>query len=384
MREVAEYTGFPEMLEGRVKTLHPKVHGGILCRHDRPDDLASLQEHGIVTFELVVVNLYPFAATIARPGVSDEEAIEQIDIGGPSLVRAAAKNHAFVTVATDVEQYSAILEMVAAKGGTSLELRRLAGEAFTHTAHYDRVVADYFARGGAAQGVTSTPTELPADFPDIWRAGGPPAAGSPLRRKSPPAAGHYDDGANDRVSLLSARQRHGKELSFNNLLDLDSALRDGARPRPSRRRWLSSTTTPAVRLAQSSLAVATRRGLDGDPLSAFGSVLGFNREVDAETAAVLVEPGRFIEAIIAPGFTSEAFTLLTTKPTWKSNVRLMEAGRLAADGPRWDVRKLAGGLLVQDADVLPDNEADWKVVTRRQPSAAGSPICVLVGPWFGM
>ena len=168
--------------------------------------------------------------------------------------------------------------------------------------------------------------------------------------------------------MLSARQRHGKELSFNNLLDLDSALamvRGLAEPATV----VIKHNNPCGAACAASLAVATRRALDGDPLSAFGSVLGFNREVDAETAAVLVEPGRFIEAVIAPGFTSEAFTLLTTKPTWKSNVRLMEAGRLAADGPRWDVRKLAGGLLVQDADVLSDTEADWKVVTRRQPSA---------------
>ena len=147
VRDIADYTGFPEMMDGRLKTLHPKVHGGILCRHDNPQDMKALAEHGILTFELVVVNLYPFEATVARPGVTLEEAIEQIDIGGPTLVRAAAKNHAFTTVATDAQQYSAILDQIVADGCTTLELRRkLAGEAFAHTAAYDRVVADYLRR----------------------------------------------------------------------------------------------------------------------------------------------------------------------------------------------------------------------------------------------
>ena len=146
VRDVSEYTGFPEMMDGRLKTLHPKVHGGILCRHDNPEDMKSLAEHGILTFELVVVNLYPFEATVARKDVTPDEAIEQIDIGGPTLVRAAAKNHAFTTIATSAEQYSEILDQVAAHGCTTPELRRrLAGEAFAHTARYDRAIADYFA-----------------------------------------------------------------------------------------------------------------------------------------------------------------------------------------------------------------------------------------------
>ncbi len=152
VRDIAEYTGFPEMMHGRLKTLHPKVHGGILCRHDNPEDMEALAEHGILTFELVVVNLYPFETTVARKGVTAEEAIEQIDIGGPTMVRAAAKNHAFTTMATNTGQYSEILEEIAAHGCTTLELRhRLAAEAFAHTANYDRAIANYFA-GQTAEG----------------------------------------------------------------------------------------------------------------------------------------------------------------------------------------------------------------------------------------
>ncbi len=148
VREISDYTGFPEMMDGRIKTLHPKVHGGILCRHDRPDDLASMREHGIVPFELVVVNLYPFESTIARAGVTDEEAIEQIDIGGPTLIRGAAKNHAFTSIVMSAEQYAPILDQIAQHGGTTLEFRRaLAAEAFQQIARYDRAIADYFAGG---------------------------------------------------------------------------------------------------------------------------------------------------------------------------------------------------------------------------------------------
>src|SRR5262245_13700549 len=157
VQEVSDYTGFPEMMDGRLKTLHPKVHGGILCRRDRPDDLAAMHEHGIVPFELVVVNLYPFEATIAKAGVTDEEAIEQIDIGGPTLIRGAAKNHAFTAVATSTEHYAQILDQIATHGGTTLEFRRqLAAEAFQSIARYDRAIADYFARESAGE----------ATFPD--------------------------------------------------------------------------------------------------------------------------------------------------------------------------------------------------------------------------
>lgn len=361
--DVADYTGFPEMLDGRVKTLHPKIHGGILARRDHAEDVDALRQHQIKTFDLVVVNLYPFEATIARADVSDAEAIEQIDIGGPSLVRAAAKNHVFVTVVTSPEQYGAVLEQIAAQRRTTLALRRrLAHAAFDHTARYDRAIADYFAR-------TAEGSAEDAVFPDRWRLD--LARKEVLRYGENPhqrAAFYAEPGAAG-ANLVSARQLHGKELSYNNLLDLDSALAI-VRTLARSAAVVIKHNNPCGAAAAEDLATATRRALDGDPLSAFGSVLGFNRPLDAASAEVLAEPGRFVEAIVAPGFSPEAQQILTTRPKWKANVRLMEVGDLAAETPRWDFRRLPGGLLVQEADVLADPEDDWRVVTRRQPTDA--------------
>src|SRR5262245_53334610 len=214
VKEISAYTGFPEMMDGRIKTLHPKVHGGILCRHDRPEDLASMREHGIVPFELVVVNLYPFEATIGRAGTTDEEAIEQIDIGGPTLVRGAAKNHAFAAVVTSAEQYAQILDQISQQGGTTLELRRkLAAEAFEAIARYDRAIADYFA-GRSDQEMFPPSVTLNLRRRQALRYGENPHQQAAL----------YASPASGSANLVSARQLHGKELSYNNLLDLDAAL----------------------------------------------------------------------------------------------------------------------------------------------------------------
>jgi phosphoribosylaminoimidazolecarboxamide formyltransferase/IMP cyclohydrolase len=359
VRDVSEYTGFPEMMGGRLKTLHPKVFGGLLCRHDNPEDMKALQEHGILTFELAVVNLYPFEATVARPGVTLAEAIEKIDIGGPSLVRAAAKNHAFTTIATDPSQYSAILEEIKAHGATTPELRkRLAAEAFAHTARYDQAIAAFFA-GETAEG------EFPGTFTPsfgrkaVLRYGENPHQQAALYAAAKPA------GAN----VVSAIQLHGKELSYNNYLDLESALeiaRSFADPAVS----VIKHNNPCGAAVAGTLAEALRKGLAGDPLSAFGSVLGMNRDVDAATAEVLTEPGLFIEAIVAPDFDAEAVEILTTRPKWKASVRLMKVGDLTGDRRRWAYRCLDGGLLMQEADVLPDPEDQWKVVTESKPDDA--------------
>ncbi|HXT58387.1 MAG TPA: bifunctional phosphoribosylaminoimidazolecarboxamide formyltransferase/IMP cyclohydrolase [Pirellulales bacterium] len=359
VKDVAAYTGFPEMMDGRVKTLHPKVHGGILCRRDHPEDMSALKTHGIASFELVAVNLYPFAATVARPGVDDEEAIEQIDIGGPSLIRAAAKNHAFVTVATSAAQYAAILEQIAAGGSTTLEFRRrLARDAFAHTAAYDAAIADYFARAESREAFRES-WRLELARKEILRYGE-----NPHQR----AALYAEPGARG-ANLVSARQRNGKELSYNNLLDLDSALAI-VRGLPGEAAVVVKHNNPCGAASAETLALAARQALDGDPLSAFGSVLGFNREVDAATAEVLAEPGRFVEAIVAPGFAPAALEILTTRPKWKANVRLMEVGELEVETPRWEHRRLAGGMLIQEADNLPDPEHEWQVVSRRQPTEA--------------
>jgi len=359
VRDIAEYTGFPEMMDGRLKTLHPKVHGGILCRHDNPQDMKSMTEHGILSFELVVVNLYPFETTVARKGVTAEEAIEQIDIGGPTMVRAAAKNHAFTTIATNTMQYPEILEQIVAHGCTTFELRRrLAAEAFAHTANYDRAIADFFA-GETTQGL----------FPAVLRMN--------LRQKG---TLRYGENPHQQAavyvlpnfvgaSVITAKQLHGKELSYNNLLDLDSALsivRSFSRPAAV----VIKHNNPCGAAMADNLNTALKRALDGDPLSAFGSVLGFNSTIDAATAEVLTAPDLFIEAIVAPEYRSEALEILTTKPKWKTSVRLLKVGELGPSQMHFTHRCIEGGMLMQDADVLPDPEDQWQVVTQKKPSAA--------------
>jgi len=357
VRDVADYTGFPEMMHGRLKTLHPKVHGGILCRHDNPEDMKSLAEHGILTFELVVVNLYPFEATVRKPGVTLDEAIEQVDIGGPTMVRAAAKNHAFTTVATDARQYAEILGQIQSNGRTTLELRReLAGQAFSHTALYDRAIADFFA-GVTAEDRFPGTLHLGFQRQQVLRYGENPHQ----------QAAVYAAAKRDGSSVVAARQLNGKELSYNNLLDLDSALaivRDFNEPAAV----VIKHNNPCGAAEASSLATALKNAMAGDPLSAFGSVLGLNRPVDAASAEVLTEPGLFVEAIIAPGFDPEALQLLTTVPKWKANVRLMAVGPIALPTMHWAYRPIEGGLLLQDADALPDPEHEWKVVTECQPA----------------
>lgn len=364
-RDVARYTGFPEMMEGRVKTLHPKIFGGILCRHDHAEDMASVEEHEIATFELVVVNLYPFAATIAKPGVSPEEAIENIDIGGPSLVRAAAKNHAFVAIVTSPSQYAEVLAEITKDKATSFPLRqKLAGAAYAHTAEYDTAIAAWFA-GKEGEGTTEREQLFPPKI-DLGLE-----KQSELRygeNSHQQAAVYRLEGASG-VSLVSAKQLNGKELSYNNLLDLDSALaivRGFEQPAAS----VIKHNNPCGAGTGVSLDQAANKALAGDPQSAFGGVLAFNRAVDVATAEVLAQPGLFIEAIVAPSFDAAALQILTTRPKWKANVRLLEVGPLDSLAARTNFRQIEGGMLVQEADVLPDPESDWKIVTEAQPKDA--------------
>jgi phosphoribosylaminoimidazolecarboxamide formyltransferase/IMP cyclohydrolase len=357
IRDVSAYTAFPEMMEGRVKTLHPKVFGGILCRRDRRDDMASASEHGIEPFELVVVNLYPFEATVAREGVSRAEAIEQIDIGGPSLVRAAAKNYAFVTIATHPEQYSAILQEVLEHGCTSPELReRLASEAFSRTAAYDRAIADYFV-GDSTEGSFPATMNMAFRRKAVLRYGENPHQ----------QAAVYGEVGSRGPSLVTARQLNGKELSYNNLLDLDSALAI-ARSLPEAGAAVIKHNNPCGAASAASLREAVEKAMEGDPLSAFGSVLGFNRIVDEATADYLATPGLFVEAIVAPDFEAAAVGVLTTRPKWKNNVRLMQVGRLEETPGQPQFRHLCGGMLLQDTDSQPDSPADWTLVTDQPPT----------------
>ncbi|MDZ4782816.1 MAG: bifunctional phosphoribosylaminoimidazolecarboxamide formyltransferase/IMP cyclohydrolase [Planctomycetia bacterium] len=355
--DVADYTGFPEMMDGRVKTLHPKIHGGILCRRDHPEDMQALEAHGIRSFELVVVNLYPFEATVARADVAWEEAVEQIDIGGPSLVRAAAKNHAFVGVVTSPGQYAEVLAELQQESGTTFDLRKeLAGAAFEHTSQYDRAIADYFAKPEAEVETFPAQVTLQLERQSELRYGE-----NPHQR----AALYANQGAAPQ-QLVHARQLHGKELSYNNWLDLDSAW-SIVRSLPGPAVTVIKHNNPCGAATAAELSVATRRALDGDPVSAFGSILALNRTVDAATATVLAEPGLFVEAILAPSFDRDALRILTTKPKWKANVRLLELGKAVAAAPSLEFRRIDGGYLVQDTDVAADPESEWRVATEKSP-----------------
>ena len=359
VHDVSEYTKFPEMMDGRVKTLHPKIFAGILARRNRADDLESMSDHDIVPFDLVVVNLYPFAATIANPNVLIPEAIEQIDIGGPSLVRAAAKNSDFVTIVSNPYQYAEVLDEINSEGCTSIGLRRrLMAQAFQHTANYDLTIADYFSGQTEGEKFPATMTVV-LNRRSVLRYG----------ENSHQSAALYSSEDNREASLVNSRQLHGKELSYNNLLDLDSAL-NIVRGFDSPACSVIKHNNPCGAAMAESLREACKKGFAGDPVSAFGSVVGMNRVVDGETAAFLAEEDLFVEAIVAPGFDDDALEILVTKPKWKKNVRLLKVGELEPLKGGWEMRQMVGGVLVQDADVVADDPADWKVVTDKKPDEA--------------
>ena len=358
VRDLSDYTGFPEMMGGRVKTLHPKVFGGILARRSDPSDLASAEQHGMSLIDLVVVNLYPFEATIAKPGTTFAEAKEQIDIGGPSLIRAAAKNHAYTAVVTEPAQYAEVLAEFRANQGTTLPLRRkLAGAAFERTARYDRAIADYLAADAAPAEAFPPSIQIQLGRHESLRYGENPHQ---------PAAWYLPTGG-EAGSLATLQQLHGKELSYNNLLDVDSAWAL-ARSLPGAAAAVIKHNNPCGAASGATLAEAASNALDGDPQSAFGCVMALSREVDEATAQVLVAPGRFIEVIVAPGFTAAAKELITTVPKWKNNVRLIAIAAPAP--PRRTFRFLDCGVLVQEADVQADPESEWKVVTKTAPTEA--------------
>jgi phosphoribosylaminoimidazolecarboxamide formyltransferase/IMP cyclohydrolase len=362
VRDIADVTGFPEILDGRVKTLHPRVHAGILAIRDNPQHAATLEGQKIAPIDLVVSNLYPFEATVARSGASREEIVENIDVGGPSMVRAAAKNYHDVAIVTDPGQYQLLLdELKANAGATTLALReKLAGAAFARTAAYDRAISNYFA--GRSGGET-----WPALLDLRFERRGELRYGENPHQK----AAFYAEPGLRHASVASAETLHGKELSYNNLLDLDSALnlvREFAGPAAV----VIKHNNPCGAAATETLVQAFQRAYEGDPLSAYGGVLGFNRELDEATAMAITEPGRFIECVIAPGYSSKALEILTTRPSWKKNVRLLRTGQLedSAAARSLDFRRIDGGLLVQTRDVPADDFAAAKVVSKRAPTNA--------------
>jgi phosphoribosylaminoimidazolecarboxamide formyltransferase / IMP cyclohydrolase len=378
VRDISDVTGFPEILDGRVKTLHPRVHAGILAVRDNPQHQATLREQGIAPIDLVVCNLYPFEATVSRPGSSHEDVVENIDVGGPSMLRAAAKNYHDVAVVTEPGQYAAVLEEMRANGGAlGLATReRLAAAAFARTAAYDGAISAYFAarapgeRGGVSPPVEPLPPVLDLHFERRRQ----------LRYGENPhqQAAFYVEPGYPGACVATAESLHGKELSFNNLLDLDSALslvREFAEPAAV----VIKHNNPCGAATGSALEEAFLKAYEGDPLSAYGGVLGFNREVDEATATQITEPGRFIECVIAPGFSAAALHLLTTRPSWKKSVRLLRTGPLQNHSPltthhspltSLDYRRVEGGLLAQTRDVGGDDFAAVRVVTKRQPTAA--------------
>jgi phosphoribosylaminoimidazolecarboxamide formyltransferase/IMP cyclohydrolase len=363
VRDVSEVTGFPEMLDGRVKTLHPRIHGGILAVRDNPEHVKTLHQHGISPIDLVVCNLYPFEAVASRPGATHEEIIENIDIGGPSLVRSAAKNYRDVAIVTNPDQYTAIIEeMRKTNGALSQETRqRLAAAAFARTAAYDRAISAYFSGAGEP-----FPDSLDLRF---QRRQSLRYGENPHQR-----AAFYVEPDAPAASVARAEVLHGKELSYNNLLDLDSAL-NLVREFPEPAAVVIKHNNPCGAAIAATLIEAFRKAYEGDPLSAFGGILGFNREVDEATAQEITESNRFVECIIAPGFSDAAFAVLTTRPTWKKSVRLLKTGTLDAGSTgeltlpaRRDYRRVAGGLLVQDRDAGSNDFGQLKVASKRAPS----------------
>jgi phosphoribosylaminoimidazolecarboxamide formyltransferase/IMP cyclohydrolase len=366
--EVADYTGHPEILGGRVKTLHPKIHGGILARRGLASDLDTLTRLGFPLIDLVVVNLYPFASTVARSEATYADAIENIDIGGPTLIRSAAKNHEHVAVVSDPSQYPELIASIQERGGTTLESRRgLALAAFQTTAWYDRAIADYLA--GQVEMASPPETDFPSTLQLQYSLRQPLRYGENPHQK----AAFYVEVRPGSGNLATARLLHGKELSYNNLLDLDSALRL-VRQFADPAACILKHNNPCGAAEGENLAEAFERAYEGDPLSAFGGIVGLNRTVDGATAIRMSQPGRFLEAIVAPGFDEDAFAWLTTKPTWRQSVRLLALGANIGPGTAvpigYDLRRIEGGMLVQSWDHLESDPLAGQIATIRQPTDA--------------
>lgn len=352
VKDVADITGFPEMMDGRVKTLHPTVHGGLLALRDNPEHAAAMKSHGITGIDVLVVNLYPFAATIAKPGVTFEEAIENIDIGGPAMIRSAAKNHGHVLVLTDPSQYGEVAEALKAKS-VDHDLRlRLAQAAFAHTAAYDTLIADHLA--GVAK-VSSGAALPPLKLKQKLRYGENPHQQGALWAAPKPTE----------ASVAYAEQLHGKELSYINLLDADGAL-SAVKEFELPAACIVKHATPCGLAVGATIAEAFTKAYEGDPLAAFGGIVALNTAVDINAASAITAIDKLLEVIVAPSYSGEALELLRSR--WK-NCRLLAVGPMGITDPReTSCHRIVGGLLVQDRDAPGEDESQWKVVTARQPT----------------
>ena len=358
--EVSDYTGFPEMMAGRVKTLHPKIHGGILGR--RGTDEAVMQEHSIPPIDLVVVNLYPFEQTVANPDCDLPTAIENIDIGGPTLLRAAAKNHVAVTVVVDSQDYATVLQEMQINAGAVTDETRylLAVKTFEHTAHYDGAIANYLG----ARNLPDTDPGADPDFPrtlsfQVKKVQSMRYGENPHQR-----AAFYVEHNVGEASVATATQLQGKELSYNNVADTDAALECVKTFQEGPACVIVKHANPCGVALGSSLLDAYERAFKTDPTSAFGGIIAFNRPLDAKTAAAIVDR-QFVEVIIAPAIEDDAKPLLAAK----KNVRVLACGDwLDAPVPALDFKRVNGGLLVQDRDLGRVTEADLKVVSKKSPT----------------
>ena len=349
--EVSEHTGFPEMLDGRVKTLHPRIHGGLLARRDLPEHIQAMEEHEIVPIDLVAVNLYPFRETIAKPGCTLDDAIENIDIGGPAMVRSAAKNHRHVVVLTDPKDYARVLEEMSSQAGAvSFDTRfQLACKAYAHTAEYDAAIADWLSLQAQPE-ETPFPPRLHLHFikAQSLRYGENPHQHAAFYRDPNPAPG----------TLANWVQHQGKELSYNNIADADAAWECV--------RGLSRTACVIVKhanpcgvaLGETTLE-AYRRAFATDPTSAFGGIIAFNHVIDSDTAEAIA--GQFAEVVIAPDYTPEALSRFLSK----GNVRVLQV-HLAHGSNTWEYKRVGGGLLVQSPDLI--QYPEFNIVTQVRPS----------------
>ena len=353
VRQVSDVTGSPEILEGRVKTLHPAIHGGLLARRDSADHMAELESHGIGAIDVVVVNLYPFVETISKPDVCLDDALENIDIGGPTMLRAAAKNFPSVAVVVDPADYGWVADALAGGGLDQEQRRGLAAKAFQHVAVYDAAVADYLASGQADDAEMPTQVTIGLERVSSLRYGENPHQKGALYVPANGGSG----------GLARARQLHGRELSFNNLMDADAAWRtvsDYAEPAVC----VIKHANPCGLASRDDLASAYQLAYEGDPVSAFGGIVGFNRNVTADAADAMGPV--FYEVVVAPGYDGDALEILQRK----RNLRILAVDKAeAASGASvYDIRPLSGGMLVQDPDVIDEDPHSWQTATRRGPS----------------
>lgn len=355
VKDVSEYTGFPEMMDGRVKTLHPKVHGALLGLRDNDEHVAAMKEHHIEAIDMVVVNLYPFEATVAKDDCSLEDAIENIDIGGPTMLRSAAKNNRFVTVLVDPADYATVIgEMKSSEGAVSEATNfQLGVKVYQHTAAYDGAISNWLGKKTAEENSDFAPT-LSLQY---HKAQGMRYGENPHQK----AAFYVEKDVKD-ISIATARQLQGKELSYNNIADTDAALECVKQFSDAPACVIVKHANPCGVAVGASLAEAYERAFSTDPESAFGGIIAFNRELDGQTAAAICAK-QFVEVIIAPKVSAEAVTVVAAK----KNVRLLECGEWSQEvAQRLDFKRVNGGLLVQESDLLLLNE--FKVVSKRMPT----------------